>query len=68
MLGASVLASPLSGLAVAEEMRGPHVQLAEIDIDPARLESHEAAVKEHIATAIRVEPGLRVTPLTDMAP
>jgi quinol monooxygenase YgiN len=30
--------------------------MAEIEIDPAQLDSYNAAVKEHIETAIRVEP------------
>ena len=50
----------MSGLAVAEEMQAQYVQVAEIDIDPAQLKSYEAAVKEQIETAIRVEPGVLV--------
>jgi hypothetical protein len=34
------------------------VRLAEIDIDPAQLESYKAAVKEEIETSVRVEPGV----------
>ena len=56
-LGASALASSVSGLALAEEMQGQYVQVAEIEIDPAQLESYKAAVKEQIETAIGVEPG-----------
>jgi quinol monooxygenase YgiN len=41
-------------------MDGQYVQLAEIDIDPAQLTSYTAAVKEHIETALRVEPGVQV--------
>ena len=37
-----------------------YVQLAEIEIDPAQLASYAAAVKEHIETALRVEPGVQV--------
>lgn len=40
-------------------MNGQYVQLAEIDIDPAQLASYTAAVKEHIETALRVEPGVQ---------
>ena len=59
ILGASLLAStPLSGLAVAEETQGQYVQIAEIEIDPAQLESYKAAVREQIETAVRVEPGV----------
>src|SRR5688572_15406349 len=59
ILGA-VLALSVPGLAVAEEMQGQYVQVAEIEIDPAQLESYKAAVKEQIETAIRVEPGVLV--------
>ncbi|SHJ98347.1 Quinol monooxygenase YgiN [Bradyrhizobium lablabi] len=45
---------------IADETQGQYVQLAEIEIDPAQLESYKAAVKEHIETAIRVEPGVLV--------
>ena len=60
ILGASALASSVSGLAVAEEMQVQYVQIAEIEIDPAQLESYKAAVKEQIETAIGVEPGVLV--------
>lgn len=64
ILGASVLASSLCGRAVAQEtqgqMQGQYVQVAEIEIDPARLDEYRAAVREQIDTAIRVEPGVLV--------
>jgi quinol monooxygenase YgiN len=60
ILGASMLASSLPGLAVAEERQGQYVQMAEIEIDSAQLESYKAAVREQIETAIRVEPGVLV--------
>ena len=60
ILGASVLALSGSGLAVAEEMQGQYVQVAEIKIDPTQLENYKAAVKEQIETAIGVEPGVLV--------
>lgn len=41
-------------------MNGQYVQLAEIDIDPAQLSSYISAMKEHIETALRVEPGVQV--------
>jgi quinol monooxygenase YgiN len=58
--GASVLALGLGGAAVAQEMRGQYVQIADIEIDPAQLEEYKAAVREQIETAIRVEPGVLV--------
>ena len=60
ILGASVLASSLCGRAVAQETQGQYVQVAEIEIDPARLDKYGAAVREQIETAIRVEPGILV--------
>jgi quinol monooxygenase YgiN len=60
VIGASVLASALSGSVAAKELQGPYVQVAEIEIDPAQLEAYKAAVREHIETAIRIEPGVLV--------
>jgi quinol monooxygenase YgiN len=60
LVGISVLASAVCGAAVAQEMQGQYVQIAEIEIDPAHLEDYKAAVREHIETAIRVEPGVLV--------
>ena len=60
ILAASVLASSVCGRAVAQDVQGQYVQVAEIEIDPAQLEAYKAAVKEHIETAIRVEPGVLV--------
>jgi hypothetical protein len=58
IVGALVLTFCLCGPALAEEAQGPHVRLAELEIDPAQLESFQAAVKEGIETAVRVEPGV----------
>ena len=58
VIGASVLAASLCCGAVAEEMQGQYVQVAEID--PAQLEDYRAAVREQIETAVRVEPGVLV--------
>ena len=60
VLGLSVLAPLVSGLAIAAERQPQYVQVAEIEIDPAQLESYKAAVKEQIETAVRVEPGVLV--------
>ena len=59
-LGAASLATLLCRGALAQEVSVNYVQVAEIEIDPAQLESYEAAVKEHIDTAIRLEPGVLV--------
>lgn len=60
LLGASVFAAAACGVAIAQEMQGQYVQIAEIEIDPAQLEEYKAAVREHIETAIRAEPGVLV--------
>ena len=38
--------------------RQPLVRIAELEIEPAELEAYKAALKEGIAAAIRVEPGV----------
>ena len=61
MLGASVLAGSLllgSRRVLAEQMEGRVVRLAELEIEPAQLEKYLAALREEIATSIRVEPGV----------
>ncbi len=60
LVGISIFASALCGAATAQEMQGQYVQIAEIEIDPLQLEDYKAAVREHIETAIRVEPGVLV--------
>jgi quinol monooxygenase YgiN len=40
------------------DARQPHVRIAELEIDPAELESFNAAIKERVETAVRVEPGV----------
>ncbi len=37
-----------------------HIQIAEISVDPAQLDSYKAAVAEQIEAAIRLEPGVLV--------
>lgn len=60
LVGASFFALPFGCPAAAQEPAMTYVQLAEIEIDPAQLEAYKAAVKEHIETAVRVEPGVLV--------
>jgi quinol monooxygenase YgiN len=48
----------LAGGATAQEPRPPVVRLAELAIEPSRLEAFKAAVKEEMATSVRVEPGV----------
>jgi quinol monooxygenase YgiN len=56
-VGGVVLALSLCG-AAAEETRMPYVRIAELEIDPARLEAYKAAVKEEMEASVRVEPGV----------
>jgi quinol monooxygenase YgiN len=58
VLGASMLTSALGGRVHADELQRPYVRVAQIEIDPAQLESYKAIAKEQIETAIRVEPGV----------
>ena len=60
LLSAAILAFALCRVAVSQDMQTPdqYCQIAEIEIDPAQLEQYKAAVKEHIETAVRVEPGV----------
>lgn len=57
-IGGVVLALLLSGVAVAEDLRMPYVRIAELEIDPARLDAYEASVKEEMEESVRVEPGV----------
>jgi quinol monooxygenase YgiN len=54
----AVLAISLSGSVIAQEYRGPVVRIAELEIDPAQLESYKAVVKEEMEISVRVEPGV----------
>ena len=36
----------------------PLTRIAELDIDPARLDAYTAAVREEMDTSVRVEPGV----------
>ena len=60
ILGASVLASFLSGGVHAEERQSPYVRVAHLEIDPAQLEGYKAIAKEQIEISIHVEPGVLV--------
>ena len=44
--------------ASAQPAPGVVVRLAELEIDPAQLESYKAFLREEIETSIRVEPGV----------
>jgi len=42
----------------ANTMEQPLVRIAELDIDPSQVSAYKAALKEEIATSIRLEPGV----------
>jgi quinol monooxygenase YgiN len=60
VLGASLLASSVIAPARAQDTQAQYIQVAEIEVHPAELENYKAAVREHIETAVRVEPGVLV--------
>ncbi|WP_407117018.1 putative quinol monooxygenase [Bradyrhizobium sp. LMG 9283] len=60
IIGASMLASAVAGSAFGQEKQDQYIQIAEIEIDPLQIDAYKAAVKEHIETAVRVEPGVLV--------
>lgn len=44
--------------ATAQDDAKQVVRLAELEIDPAQLDAYKAALREEIATSIRIEPGV----------
>ena len=61
ILGVTALFVALSGApATSEEKSKQHIQIAEIVVDPAQLDSYKSAVAEQIEAAIRLEPGVQV--------
>jgi quinol monooxygenase YgiN len=57
-LCASALVVYFSASASAQEAKQPYVRLAELEIDPAQMEHFNAAIREGVTTAVRVEPGV----------
>jgi len=57
LLGAAV-ATATAGPALAQSNEEPYVRVAEIEIDPGRLQAYREAVREQIEAAIRLEPGV----------
>jgi quinol monooxygenase YgiN len=47
-----------NGAAADDAQGGVVVRIAELEIDPAQLESYKAAVKEEMDDAVRLEPGV----------
>jgi quinol monooxygenase YgiN len=44
--------------ATADQLDGPIVRIAELEIDPVQLDAYRLALEEEIETSIRVEPGV----------
>ena len=57
MLIIAIFLLSFSKAAMAQQ-KNQIVRLAKIQVDPAQLEKYNAALKEQMATAIRVEPGV----------
>jgi quinol monooxygenase YgiN len=56
-----IIAAAVLGTLIALEantMEQPLVRIAELDIDPGQISAYRDALKEEIATSIRVEPGV----------
>jgi quinol monooxygenase YgiN len=60
ILGAALLLVLSGAPAVSDQKTPQHIQIAEIAVDPAQLDSYKAAVAEQIEAAIRLEPGVLV--------
>jgi hypothetical protein len=45
---------------MSEQRPQQHIQIAEIEVDPAQLDSYKAAVTEQIEAAVRLEPGVLI--------
>ena len=46
--------------AMSEERPQQHIQIAEIEVDPAQLDGYKAAATQQIEAAVRLEPGVLV--------
>jgi quinol monooxygenase YgiN len=60
IIGMALFSMLFGAVAMSEQRTQQHIQIAEIDVDPAQLDSYEAAVAEQIEAAIRLEPGVLV--------
>jgi quinol monooxygenase YgiN len=60
ILGVAFFLALCGAVAMSEERPLQHIQIAEIEFDPAQLDSYKAAATEQIEAAIRLEPGVLV--------
>jgi quinol monooxygenase YgiN len=58
--GVTLFLALFGAAAMDEAMAQQHIQIAEIEVDPAHLDNYKAAVQEQIEAAIRLEPGVLV--------
>jgi len=60
ILGVALFCTLFGVVAMSEQRPQQHIQIAEIEVDPAQLDSYKAAVTEQIEAAVRLEPGVLV--------
>jgi quinol monooxygenase YgiN len=59
LFGAVLVAAVLGTFATTvAEPEGPLVRIAELEVDPGQIVAYREALKEEIATSIRIEPGV----------
>jgi uncharacterized protein (DUF1330 family)/quinol monooxygenase YgiN len=58
LLSASLSTLSVAAPALAQEPPGRFIRLAELEIDPSQLDQFNAAIKEGIEAAVRLEPGV----------
>jgi quinol monooxygenase YgiN len=60
LIGIALFSTLLGAVATGEKRPQQHIQIAEIEVDPAQLDNYKAAVVEQIEAAVRLEPGVLV--------
>src|ERR1700752_3745304 len=58
--GVALFFTLFGAVAMSEEKPQQYIQIAEIEVDPAQLDSYKAAATEQIEAAVRLEPGVLV--------
>ena len=60
LIGIALFSTLFGAVAMGEERPRQHIQIAEIEVDPAQLDNYKAAAAEQIEAAVRLEPGVLV--------
>jgi quinol monooxygenase YgiN len=60
ILGVPLFFALFGAVAMSEERPQQYIQIAEIEVDPAQLDSYKAVATEQIEAAVRLEPGVLV--------